>query len=181
MPISLTFLPGNFAPGSIVRRCNEDQDAFSQPSILIRCILIHCILIRCILLRCIRIRCIPIHCIFIKEDATRIQWGSWCRGSRSRGPNSSTCVLVNPPVYIFLEKGLFQTLTKSPLRQSGPSAWETSEILWRTSWKSFSTRTTSSSPCSTTWTNYSSVKDLKKKTFSATTTESPSSHFDESF
>ena len=39
---------------------------------------------------CILIRCIPIRCIFINEDATRMQWGSWCRGSRSGGPNSST-------------------------------------------------------------------------------------------
>ena len=45
-----------------------------------------------------------------------------------------------------------QDLMKSPLRHSGPSAWEVSEILWSMREKSFSTLT-SSSPCSTTSTS----------------------------
>ena len=42
-------------------------------------------------------------------------------------------------------------LTNSPARQSGPSAWDTSEILWSSSWKSAASLTSLSSPCSTTW------------------------------
>ena len=91
---------------SLAKNCFKNR----QRPVFFRCILICCILILCIL-----IRCIPICCIFINEDATRMQWGSWCRGSRSRGPHSSTCVLVfehQLKIYFFYEKIFWMSAQK---------------------------------------------------------------------
>ena len=77
----------------------------------------------------------------IPKDST-MHIGGFIISARTRDPHGLLHVLPNV---------VSQDLTNSPARQSGPSAWDTSEILWRSSWKSAASLTSQSSPCSTTW------------------------------